>query len=125
MFLTKVGACSINKGKRSSIESIKYAVEILQDKKNLFLFFPQGEIESIYIQEFSFEKGLLSHILKKKKNSFQLVYNINLINYGSKLRPELFVYYESPSISATTTADEIEQDFNRFAKACFTKQGIQ
>ena len=32
MILTKIGACSISKGKRTSLESLDYAVELLQDK---------------------------------------------------------------------------------------------
>ncbi|WP_299211287.1 1-acyl-sn-glycerol-3-phosphate acyltransferase [uncultured Aquimarina sp.] len=125
MLLTKIGASSINKGKRSSIASLDYAVEMLQDKKNLFLFFPQGRIKSIYIREFTFEKGLLSHILENTKNDFQLVYNINLINYGTKLRPDMFVYYETHTISTNTNAEDVEREFNRFAKSCFTKQGVR
>jgi len=123
-FLTKVGAFSINKGSRSSIKSLQYTVELLQNKENLVLFFPQGELQSVYTQEFNFEKGSLKYILEKKKNEFQLVFNINLINYGAKLRPDLFVYYETHTISAFTDAEDIEREFNRFAKACFTQQAV-
>lgn len=125
MILTKIGASSINKGKQSNTASLDYAVEMLQDKENLFLFFPQGKIKSIYTREFTFEKGLLSYILENAKNDFQLVYNVNLINYGAKLRPDICVYYETQTISANTNADDIEREFNRFAKACFTKQGVR
>ena len=123
MLLTKIGACSISKGKRSSLESLDYAVEMLQDKENLFLFFPQGKIKSIYIREFTFEKGLLSFLLEHVKNDFQLVFNVNLINYGTRLRPDLCVYYETQHINADTNAEDVERAFNRFANACFTKQG--
>lgn len=123
MQLTKLGACSISKGKRSSLESLGYAIELLQDKENLFLFFPQGKIQSIYTREFTFEKGLLSHILENAKNDFQLVFNVNLINYGTRLRPDLCVYYQTQHINADTNAKDVERAFNRFAKACFTKQG--
>ncbi len=123
MILTKIGACSISKGKRSSLESLDYAVELLQDKENLFLFFPQGKIKSIYTREFIFEKGLLTYILKNAKNDFQLVFNINLIKYGTNLRPDICVYYETQSIDSDTNAEDVERAFNHFAKACFTKQG--
>lgn len=123
MLLTKIGACSIAKGKRSSLESLKYAVELLQDKENLFLFFPQGKIKSIYTREFIFEKGLLSYLLENAKNDFQLVFNINLIHYGTNLKPDIHVYYETQHINADTTAEDVESAFNRFAKACFTKLG--
>ena len=121
--LLKIGASSINKGKRSSLESIRYAVEILHDKENLFLFFPQGKIKSIYVQEFVFEKGLLSHILENLKNDFQLVFNVNLINYGTKLKPDIFAYYETQCIDSDMKAEDVEKEFNRFAKVCFSKLG--
>jgi len=98
---------------------------MLQDKENLFLFFPQGGIKSIYTREFTFEKGLLSHILENRKNDFQLVYNVNLINYGTKLKPDLCVYYETHTLSTNTNADEVEREFNSFAKECFIKQGVR
>ncbi len=125
MILTKIGACSIDKGKRSSIESVDYALELLRDKGNLFLFFPEGKIKSLYTQDFVFEKGLLSHILENIKNDFQLVYNVNLLNYGINLKPDIHVYYETQTIRAKKNAEEVEQEFNRFAKACFAKQGLE
>jgi len=125
MLLTKIGASSIAKGKRSSIESLKYAVEMLQNKDNLFLFFPQGEIKSIYEKEFTFEKGLLGYILKHMENEYQLIFNLNLIDYGAFRRPEMSVYYETQTINANTTAKDIEIEYNRFAKACFLKHGVK
>ncbi|MBM1107027.1 1-acyl-sn-glycerol-3-phosphate acyltransferase [Aurantibacter crassamenti] len=123
IWLTKIGACSISKGKRSSLESLEYAVEVLEDPENLFLFFPQGKIQSLYTREFTFEKGLLSNILENKKREFQLVFNINLIKYGTNIRPVIYAYYETQHITAETDAEAVEIAFNRFAKACFTKQG--
>ncbi|WP_171037032.1 1-acyl-sn-glycerol-3-phosphate acyltransferase [Maribacter algarum] len=125
MMLAKIGASSINKGKRSSLQSLDYAVELLQNKENLFLFFPQGKIESIYTREFTFEKGLLSHILKNVKNDYQLVFNINLINYGAKLKPDMYVYYKMQEINANSNTEDVEKAFNHFAKACFSKQGAK
>lgn len=125
MILTKIGACSISKGKRSSLDSLDYAVEVLRDKENLFLFFPQGRIKSLYTRQFSFEKGLLSHILEHVKNDFELVFNVNLIHYGTNLKPDICVYYETQQINADTDAKAVENAFNRFAEACFTKQGAE
>jgi len=125
MQLTKLGACSIDKGKRSSLESLAYAVEILQHKENLFLFFPQGKIESVHTRNFTFEKGLLSYILKKAKNEFQLILNVNLIHYGTNLRPDMCVYYKTYNINSDTTAEDIERAYNSFAKTCFIKQGAK
>jgi len=125
MQLTKLGACSISKGKRSSLESLAYAVEILQNKENLFLFFPQGKIQSVHTRNFTFEKGLLSYILKKAENEFQLIFNVNLIHYGTNLRPDFYVYYETFDLNENTTAEDVERAFNLFAQKCFSKQGAK
>jgi len=125
MQLTKLGACSISKGKRSSLESLDYAVEILQNRENLFLFFPQGKIQSVHTRNFTFEKGLLSYILKKAKNEFQLIFNINLLHYGTNLRPDICVYHETYEVNDSTTAEDVEIAYNHFAQECFTKQGAK
>jgi len=122
MHLTKLGAFSIEKGKRTSFESLIYSVEILQNPENMLLLFPQGEIKSIYTRQFIFEKGALTYILKKMKNDFQFVFNVNLIDYSSKRRPEISVYFKTHTLEKNATADDIEGDFNRYAKECLAKQ---
>lgn len=123
MILTKIGASSISKGKRSSVASSAYAVEMLANPKNMFLFFPQGKIKSIYTREFKFEKGLLSYVLVNTKNDFELVFNVNLIHYGTKLRPDLYAYYKTHKIDSNTVAKDVEIAFNCFAQDCFLKLG--
>ena len=49
MFLNKTGGYSIKKGSRSIIETIDYTAQLLSDRKNLVLIFPQGEISSMHI----------------------------------------------------------------------------
>lgn len=122
MVLTKIGASSMCKGHRSSIESLKYAVEMLSDPKKLFLFFPEGRIKSLYTRNFVFEKGMLNYILEHKEKEFQLVFNINLIEYGPHLRPEISAYYQTFSTDVTTTSEDIENAFNTFALSCIEKQ---
>jgi len=120
--LRKVGACSIEKGSRSALDSLKYVVEVIQNPENLFLFFPEGKIQSIYTEEFKFEKGALNYVLKKATTDFQFVFNVNLIDYSSFKRPEVSVYCKTHKINSNTTASEIEKDYNDFVKECKEKQ---
>ncbi|MCB9426533.1 MAG: 1-acyl-sn-glycerol-3-phosphate acyltransferase [Flavobacteriales bacterium] len=122
MILTKIGASSINKGHRSKVDSLKYAVEMLSDSKKLFLFFPEGRIKSLYTRNFVFEKGMLNYILENKGQEFELVFNVNLLEYGSQLRPEITAHYETFSLNSDTTSEDIESAFNTFANACIEKQ---
>ena len=75
--LRKIGASSIEKGSRSILDSLKYLVEVIQNPENLFLFFPEGKIKSIYTEEFKFEKGAINYVLKKVTFDFQFVFNFN------------------------------------------------
>ena len=120
--LRKIGASSIEKGSRSMLDSLKYVVEVIQNPENLFLFFPEGKIKSIYTEEFKFEKGAIKYVLKKATSDFQFVFNVNLIDYSSFKRPEVSVYYKTHKINSNTTATEIEKDYNDFVKECKEKQ---
>ncbi len=119
--LTAIGACSISKGKRSSLESLAYSVEILQNKRNLFLFFPQGRIRSVYTKNFIFEKGMLSYLLENLKNDYQFIFNVNLIDYAAFRKPEIRVNYKTYDIKDYATTDEVEKDFNFYANECISK----
>lgn len=120
MILNKTGAFSVKHGSRSVIESLKYSAEIASHNKNMLLLFPQGKIESVYTPYFRFEKGL-DYILKHAKPGFQLVFNINLIDFFSEKKPTLNVYfkkYQNPDNSLVA----IEAAFNTFANECKSLQ---
>lgn len=120
--LQKIGACSISKGSRGIIETLQHLITIIQNPDNLYLFFPQGEIQSLYTYPFEFEKGALNYILRRTNRNFQFVLNVNLIDYSSFKRPTLNVYYKAYDVKSDTTADDIEQAYNSFAHECMTKQ---
>lgn len=120
--LRKIGACSIKKGSRSAIESLQYMVEVIQQPKNLFLFFPQGEIQSIYTFNFEFEKGALGYLLKKVNSDYDFVFNVNLIDYAAFKRPEVTMYYKLFLVNSDTTLENIEKAYNDFAKHCISLQ---
>lgn len=120
--LRRVGACSISKESRDMVETLQHLVEVIKNPENLYLFFPQGKIESIYTYPYKFEKGTLNYIIRKTTNDFQLVFNVNLIDYASYRRPELSIYYKTYEMTGLTTADDIERDYNAFANDCITKQ---
>lgn len=125
MILTKIGAYSILKNSRSSIETLSYTVERLENPENLVLFFPQGKIQSIYTNKFNFEKGVINYILKKLESDFQLVFNVNLIDYSSYRRPEITVYHKTIKLDRNDSFCQIEERFNTYANECLTEQRSQ
>jgi 1-acyl-sn-glycerol-3-phosphate acyltransferase len=60
MILRYSGAFSIKKNSRDAIKSLIYASNLLKDKQNLVLIFPQGKIESQLKYPLTFHKGIES-----------------------------------------------------------------
>lgn len=121
MILNKGGAFSVKKNSRSLMESLSYCVELLEDKNNIVVLFPQGAIQSLYQTNFHFEKGV-EYILKSSGNDIQCVLNVNLIDYHSQKKPTLNIYYKNVSITESPDKISIEEQFNRFYNECVQNQ---
>ena len=119
--LNKCGAYSVQKNSRDILNSLNYSVDLLNDNNNLLLIFPQGEIQSLYTDNFIFGTGL-NYLLKNRKTDFQLIFNINLVDYFSESKPTLTIYFKEFIYSSNTNLQEIESDFNIFSVDCKSKQ---
>jgi 1-acyl-sn-glycerol-3-phosphate acyltransferase len=119
MFFTRTGGFSIKKGSKSVIETIEYTAELLSDKKNLVLLFPQGEMKSMYTTYMKFEKGI-EHIIKKIPNKIHLVFLVNLVDYFSSQKPGLYTYYREYMDEDFTTV-KLENEFNKFYSECIAE----
>jgi len=119
MFLNKAGAFSVEKSSRSAVESIIYSAEVLSQKNNLLMMFPQGSIESLYHRDFAFAKGI-EKILSKCDPLPELVFNINLVDYFS--RPSLTLFIRSRCYRGRHSVKEIELAFNQYHAECMAMQ---
>ena len=115
----QVGGYSVRKGSRSIIETLKYTNEILSDKGNLVLIFPQGQIQSLYNGTIKFEKGT-ERILKDNSGKIQVVLIANLVDYFSEEKPTLFIYYKE-LITSETSLEAIEKEYNTFYSCCISE----
>ncbi len=116
MFLLKTGGFSVNKASKSILETVNYTVELLKNPSNLVLIFPQGKIQSIYTQNFQFEKGIEA-ILKRTNNPIQIILVANLIDYYSHEKPSLFMYMKDYN-SNDFSVNAIESTYNSFFSEC-------
>lgn len=121
MILNKGGAFSVKKQSRDIIETLNYSMELLTQPDNLVLIFPQGKIETIYTNQFHFESGL-NYLFRHHRDSIQLTFNINLIDYFSNRKPTLNVYVASCVHSPADDFLSIEKAFNKFYADCITQQ---
>ncbi|MHC1707057.1 MAG: lysophospholipid acyltransferase family protein [Bacteroidales bacterium] len=126
MFLNKAGAFSIDPGKRDMIESIEYSAEILRNPENILVMYPQGEIQSMHRQLFTFNPGITriyrKFVQKAASPDLCLVFYTALPDYLSESRPSVNIYLkEFPSIYLNNTK-QLEAAFQSFYFSCTHKQ---
>ena len=121
-YFNKTGAFSINRGSKSIIESLDYTAELLSNSLNMVLIFPQGEIRSLYTNEFKFEKGI-NRILDKVGSQIQFVFMANLVDYFSSPKPGLFIYLKDYNYS-NQSINKLQDDYNTFISECKLKKRI-
>ncbi len=114
MFLNKAGAFSIDKGKRSMVESLSYAADLLQTKDNLLVLYPQGKFQSIHHRPVQFEKGFVVILEKAAESGFQMIFYVALTDYYEYRKPMLHIYLKEVSYFAGMTADDLEAAYNAF-----------
>ena len=117
--LSKAGAFSVTKGKKSILESIDYCISLLNNPCNLLLFYPQGEIQSSYAFPVKFDKGLLK-ILEATDKEFQLLFLVVLTDYFSNKKPVLNL--NMMEFSGQFNHGEIEKAYNSFMARCIQNQ---
>ncbi|MPL70194.1 hypothetical protein SDC9_15947 [bioreactor metagenome] len=116
-FFNQTGGFSINNQYRHIIDSINYSSSILEDKNNLLVIYPQGEINSIYQSNFIFKRGIEKIINQK---DITLLFSANLIDYFSNHKPSLFIYLEE--YNGEFDLKDIEEAYNLFYMNSTQKQ---
>jgi len=119
-FFNYTGGFSVNKKAKSVIETLKYTGELLSDFKNMVLIFPQGEIQSMHLQTFQFEKGI-NHILRDKEDKIQILFMANLVDYFSKPKPIINIYIQEYQ-SLQINLESVQNGYNEFYKRCIANQ---
>jgi len=111
-FFNYCGGFSISKNKKSIIESLKYCIELLNQPENMILIFPQGKIQSMHLQNFSFQKGI-QYILQNSSKNFQVLFLANIVDYFSNSKPTLNVYYKE-YIAKSPEIKDLQDGYNKF-----------
>jgi 1-acyl-sn-glycerol-3-phosphate acyltransferase len=118
-FLNYTGGFSVSKNSRQVIESIQYAAELLSDNKNLVLFYPQGEIESIHRHDFVFQKGV-ERILHLVQHDIQVVFLVCLVDYFSNVKPVVNAYLQD--YEGKSSYMDMQEEYNNFYMKCLSNQ---
>lgn len=115
-FFINSGGFSVRKGSRSILESINYSAELLSEKKNMLMLFPQGRINSMHNQSIDFERGI-EKILDRVKGDIHILFVANLVDYFSDRKPSLFIYLREYSYLKHGTG-VLKEDYNSFYASC-------
>lgn len=118
-FFNYTGGYSINPNSRTIIETLNYTIELLSNKNNLVLMFPQGVIQSMHKHSFHFYKGV-EKILKKIQTPVQIIFVANVIDYFSEVKPTVFMNIEEYAGGYQLSA--IEDGYKHFYEACIQAQ---
>ncbi|WP_423149567.1 lysophospholipid acyltransferase family protein [Rubrolithibacter danxiaensis] len=111
-FLKYLGAFSIKRNSKSSISSLEYAGQLLNDPANLVLFFPQGKLYSNHVTEVDFQKGLINIINASNKN-FQYVFLSMFVDYYQCRKPFITCYLKTWAAEEYTSLQLIKSAFNK------------
>lgn len=114
------GGFSVRRNTLSIIKTLNYTTEILQNKHNMVLLFPQGHLRSMHEKELTFESGI-GKIVKGCKNEINILFAANFIEYGSKRKPSLFMHIQSYKGEGKTTTD-IQNGYNDFYRDALSYQ---
>lgn len=118
-FFRFTGGFSVTKKNKSIIETINYAVELLQNSENVVLMFPQGKIQSMHLHKIRFEKGI-AKIMEKTTKPVQIVMLANFIDYFSEVKPKLNIYFEE--FFGKPDLKDLELTYNDFFRRCIQQQ---
>lgn len=108
-----IGAFSVEQKSETVEETLNYTSELLNNKDNLVLMFPQGRIESNHKEKVTFRKGI-EYLVNNSGNNFQLIYSTTLIDYLANRKATAYMYLEKLALFKGITVKELEEKYNEF-----------
>lgn len=120
-YFNYTGGFSVKIAARSAVETIQYSAELLSHPENLVLMFPQGKVESMHKQTFSFEKGVERILQRTERSNVQIVFLVNSIDYFINRKPILYHYIKEYKDNNTDYIT-IENNYNAFFNESINQQ---
>ena len=120
-WVTRLGCFSIAPGTKTVNESLDYAASILDIPGNIFLMYPQGNLESNHVRNITLKPGV-EEITKRIKGNCQLLWSTNLIEYFESLKPSVYFHMLDCGTNHEFNFEELRANINRHHKAAIQKQ---
>jgi hypothetical protein len=120
-WLTRLGCFSVAPGTKTVSESLDYAASILDVPGNIFLMFPQGNLESNHVRNIVVKPGI-AEIVKRIEGNCQLLWSSNLIEYFESLKPSVYFHMLNCGTNHEFNLELLTANINHHHKASIKKQ---
>ena len=120
-WLTRLGCFSIAPGTVSVAESLNYAAALMDEPGNIFLMFPQGNLESCHVRTIEVKPGI-AEIVKRIKGDCQLLWSSNLVEYFESLKPSIFFHMLDCGTNRHFNLQELTKKINKHHRSALKKQ---
>lgn len=120
-WLTRLGCFSIAPGTITVSESLDYAASILDVPGNIFLMFPQGNLESNHVRNIVVKPGI-AEIVKRINGDCQLLWSSNLIEYFESLKPSVYFHMLNCGTNHEFNLKLLTANINQHHKLAIQKQ---
>lgn len=118
-FFSKLGAFSIQPGRKQIIESLDYAAEILSKPGNLLVLYPQGKLYSQHSPEIQFLQGIDRIIAKSDKPA--IIMAVALTEYYTHKRPSLVIHLKEFESAEKFNLAQLQEAYNLMLNNCIKK----
>lgn len=125
-FFNKLGAYSINQANpKSVLRSLNYSIELLNDKSNLTVIYPQGEIQPQEEKQIKFNKGV-NYICEKSSTDFQILPVCFRIFYSNEKKPYIIYRFGEviSSFDVTQNSSFLQQKFEENLNQLFDNRNL-
>jgi hypothetical protein len=122
MFLNKIGAFSISKGRQDIVQSLGIVGSLLTDRQNLVVYYPQGKFQSLYDKNIRFQRGIEWILKDFQGDEIQVFLYAAMIDYLKNKRPALTFYIDSYPLSHGAGFSDIEDHFNKLYQSAVEGQ---
>lgn len=114
------GSFSVEPGKRSIDESLDFAAEVLNQPGNVLLYYPQGNLESLYVRSIEFKDGIYE-IATRTRGNCQLVWCSVLTEYFESTKPSAYLNLLDCGLSSSFNFENLKDKVNRFHRQAIKK----
>ena len=119
-WLRYCGSFSIEPGKLSMVDSFDFIGEKLSQPGNLFLYYPQGNLESMHIQDIVFQDGI-NEVVERVKGPCQLIWCSNTIEYFESTKPSVYFNLLDCGTNHNFNFEQLKQEVNTHHKKSLQK----